>query len=115
MAVASASSPGEPEVRRAKPVTKEDLSKTQEAASSSPAESSETNRVSIRPLKRTYIKVTVDGETHNPALERWISPADGPVEFRGRHVAIRVLDRNAIQISKNGEAITGNDEDVTVN
>ncbi|PYL23694.1 MAG: hypothetical protein DMF37_09215 [Verrucomicrobia bacterium] len=55
--------PGEPEVRRAKPVTREDLTKAQETANSSPAESGEQNRVAIRPLKRTYVRVTVgDGK-----------------------------------------------------
>src|SRR6266568_4776034 len=63
--------------------------------------------------KRTYIKVKVDNE--NPAVERWISPADGTVEFRGQHISMRVLDRDAVQITKNGEALEDDDDDVTVN
>jgi hypothetical protein len=105
---------GEPEVRKAKPVTKEDLAEGSSATSSPPAESGEQNRVAIRPLKRTYVKVTV-GDNGKPAFERWVSPADGPVEFRGKRVSIRVLDREAVAITKNGQALQENDHDVTVN
>jgi len=104
-----------PEVRRAKPVTKQDLAKTQETANPSPAESGEQNQVAIRPLKRTYVRVTVGDEKGNPAFERWVSPTDGPVEFRGKHIAIRVLDREAVNITKNGKALEESDADVTVN
>ena len=106
---------GEPEVRRAKPVTREDLTKTQETPNSSSVESGEENRVAIRPLKRTYVRVTVGDGKGNPGFERWVSPADGPVEFRGKHVSIRVLDRDAVKITKNGKALEEGDEDVTVN
>src|SRR5881296_362848 len=115
-AVAAASAaPGEPEVRRAKPVTREDLAKTQATSNSSPAESGEQNRVAIRPLKRTYVRVIVGDEKGKPAFERWVSPTDGPVEFRGKHVSIRVLDPDAVKITKNGKALEEDDEDVTIN
>ena len=105
---------GQPEVRKAKPVTKEDLAQAREPANSSPPESTEQNRVAIRPLKRTYVRVTV-GDNGKPAFERWVSPADGPVEFRGKHVSIRVLDPEAVAITKNGQALQENDQDVSVN
>jgi cytoskeleton protein RodZ len=105
----------EPEVRKAKPVRPEDLAQAPPQANSSPAESSEQNRVAIRPLKRTYVRVTVGDNGGSPAFERWVSPADGPVEFHGKHVSIRVLDPEAVQITKNGKALEDGDEDVTVN
>jgi len=107
--------PGEPEVRRAKPVTRDELAKTQDTSSSPPAESGEQNRVAIRPLKRTYVRVTVGDEKAKPAFERWVSPTDPPVEFRGKHVSIRVLDPDAVKITKNGKALEDNDADVTIN
>ena len=105
---------GQPEVRKAKPVSKEELVQARAATSSPPPESSEQNRVAIRPLKRTYVRVTV-GDDGKPAFERWVSPGDGPVEFRGKHVSIRVLDPEAVAITKNGQALQQNDQDVTVN
>jgi hypothetical protein len=44
-----------------------------------------------------------------------VSPTDGAVEFRGKHVSIRVLDREAVTITKNGRALEESDQDVTVN
>ncbi len=114
VAVASTPKPSEPEVRRAQPVRPADLAKARSDVSASPATSTGQNFVAIRPLKRTYIKVIVDNESANPALERWISPADGTVEFRGKHVSVRVLDRDAVQIKKNGKALEEGDDDVTV-
>lgn len=105
----------EPEVRRAEPVRPEDLAKAAAVTNSSPAaEPAGPNRVAIRPLKKTYVKVVVDNEEMKPAFERWISPADGTVEFRGQHIAVRVLDRDAVQIKKNGKLLEDEDDDVTV-
>jgi hypothetical protein len=98
----------EPEVRRAEPVRPEDLAKSTATESSGP------NRVAIRPLKKTYIKVVVDDAATSPAFERWISPSDGPVEFRGQHFAVRILDRDAVQIKKNGKTVVDGDTDVTI-
>jgi cytoskeletal protein RodZ len=98
----------EPEVRRAEPVRPEDLAKAGAAEPAGP------NRVAIRPLKKTYIKVVVDNEAVKPAFERWISPADGSVEFRGQKIAVRVLDRDAVQIKKNGKLVADDDSDVTI-
>lgn len=105
--------PTEPEVRKAKPVLPGDLAKPQPETNPSPAEPSGQNRVAIRPLKRTYLRVTVDDQSETPTFERWVSPADGTVEFRGNHVSIRVLEPDAVQIMKNGKALEEDDEDVT--
>jgi cytoskeletal protein RodZ len=113
VAAASPRASKEPEVRRAEPVRPEDLARA--AANSSPTSGSTgANRVAIRPLKKTYVKVVVDNEDLNPAFERWISPSDGIVEFRGQHISVRVLDRDAVQIKKNGKVVEDEDEDVTV-
>src|SRR5206468_8954262 len=113
--------PKEPAVRRAEPVRPEDLAKAGAAQTASPASTAQKpaeaegpNQVAIKPLKKTYIKVVVDNESLQPAFERWISPSDGTVEFRGQKIAVRVLDRDAIQIKKNGKPVSGDDGDVTV-
>ena len=103
----------QPEVRRAEPVRPEDLAKAGVTAET-PAEANGQNRVAIKPLKKTYIKVVVDNGTVTPVLERWISPTDKPIEVTGQHVAVRVLERDAIQIRKNGKPIAQDDNDITV-
>lgn len=102
----------EPEIRRAEPVRPEDLAKA--GVAETPAESAGPNRVAIKPLRKTYLKVVVDSDATGQSFERWISPSDGVVEFRGQHIAVRVLDRDAIQIKKNGKPIAEGDTDVTV-
>ena len=104
----------EPEVRRAEPVRPEDLAKAGVTQNTNAAQSNGPNSVAIKPLKKTYIKVVVDNEALTPVFERWISPTDGPVEFHGQHIAVRVLERDAIQIKKNGKLIAEGDTDVTV-
>jgi cytoskeletal protein RodZ len=116
--VAAVQSPAkEPEIRRAEPVKAEDLAKPSAAPAKETAETGEPagpNRIDIRPLKKTYVKVVVDNEATTPAFERWISPSDGTVEFRGQRISVRVLDRDAVQIKKNGKLVTENDADITV-
>src|SRR5262249_3410945 len=111
---ANSTVPAEPEVRKAKPVSKEELAQAGAGTNSPPPQSGEQNRVAIRPLKTTYVRVTL-GDDGKPAFERWVSPTDGPVEFHGKHVSIRVLDREAVKITKNGQDLQQNDQDVTVN
>jgi len=122
-AKASVASTGanEPEVRRAEPVKPDELAEAEAAkkpkevpAVQKTTESQGPNQIAIKPLKKTYIKVVVDNESQQPAFERWISPADGTVEFHGQKIAVRVLDRDAIQIKKNGKPVAGGDEDITV-
>jgi cytoskeletal protein RodZ len=111
----------EPEIRRAEPVRPEDLAKASAATATATTtattptnDSTGPNRIAIKPLKKTYIKVTVDNDAATPPFERWISPSDGIVEFHGQHIAVRVLERDAIQIKKNGKPIAEGDTDVTV-
>ena len=105
---------GEPEVRKAQAVRAEDLDSQPTSDNSLPhAEAAET-RVDIKPLKKTYIRVRVDNAAKMPEYERWISPSDGVVEFRGQHIAVRVLDREAIQVRKNGKPLSDGDSEVTI-
>jgi hypothetical protein len=104
----------EPEVRRAEPLREEDLAKASAAPNSPASAPGGKNRVAIRPLRRTYIKVVVDNEARTPAFERWVSPSDGTVEFNGQHIDVRVLDREAVQIKKNGKSVAEGDSDVVI-
>lgn len=105
----------EPEVRRAQPIARGELAKGNVAESPAPAgEAAGETRWDIKPLKKTYIKVVVDHGTGAPPVERWISPSDGPMEFKGQHIAVRVLDREAIQVRKNGKPLAEADSDVTI-
>jgi cytoskeletal protein RodZ len=100
-----APSPTEPEVRRAVPVHPEDLIAPNVAPTGA-------NRLQITPLRKTYLRVTVDTDPE-PAFDGWLDPSDPPLSFRGRHITVKVLERGAVQITKNGAALVTGDADVT--
>ena len=110
---APSATPSEPEVRRAQPVRPEELAAA--LANSNANEPFEgQNRVDIKPLRKTYVQVTIDDDPTQPAFERWVSPSDGIVEFRGRRISVRVLDREAVQIRKNGKIVSNGDADLRI-
>ena len=102
----------EPEVRRAVPVRPEEVAAAQ--AINEAIDAQGPNRIDIKPLKKTYVQVTIDDDPTKPAFERWVSPSDGTVEFRGHRFSVRVLDREAVQIRKNGEIVSNGDTDLRI-
>lgn len=115
--VAAAATPLPPldpnaEVRRAEPVNPEDLRKAQAAVavpSPTPSPSPNENRFEIRPLRKTYVRVTMDGSGR--ATERWVNASEG-LQFKGRRISIKVLDPNDVEIRKNGKVVGRGDADV---
>ena len=105
-------SASEPEVRRAEPVHPEDLARSLSATA--PTGAPVVSRVEIRPLKKTFVRVVVDNHGLQPAIDRWINPSDSPVMLRGQHFSIRVRDRDAIEITKDGKPLSDNDPNVTI-
>jgi cytoskeletal protein RodZ len=100
----------EPEVRRAEPVNPADAKPQANAPATSTGTGPTT--LEVRAIKKTYVKVIVDDV--EPSYERWISPTDGIVQFRGSRMTVKVLDNSAVEIKKNGKRITGSDPDVTI-
>ncbi len=100
------------EVRRAEPVHAEDLAKAKAAiAAASPSPSPAANRFDIRPLKKTFVRITLDTETGRSSFERWID-VSAPMQLRGKHIAVKVLDPADIEIRKNGKIVARGDSDV---
>ncbi|MEP6822719.1 MAG: helix-turn-helix domain-containing protein [Chthoniobacterales bacterium] len=102
------------EVRRAEPVNPEDLRKAQAAVavpSATPSPSPNVNRFEIRPLRKTYVRVIMDGSGR--ATERWVNASEG-LQFKGRKISIKVLDPNDVEVRKNGKVVGRGDADVRV-
>ncbi len=106
-------SQAEPEIRRAEPVHAEDLAKAQ-AALASPTPRPAANRFDIRPLRKTYLRVTVDNGAGGKSMERWINGAEAPLQFSGKQIAVKVLDPSAVEIRKNGRIVGPGDADVRI-
>jgi cytoskeleton protein RodZ len=103
----------EPEVRRAEPARPEEVAAAQ-AENHQAINANAPNLVDIKPLRKTYMRVTIDDDPTKPAFERWISPSDGTVEFRGHRFSVTVLDRDAVQIRKNGKIVSNSDTDLRI-
>ena len=96
----------EPEVRRAQPVHPEDL-----AVPNAPTPPL-ANRIQITPVRKTYLRVIADDQSE-PIFNGWLDTSDPPLVFRARHATITVLERTAVQITKNNAALAADDKDVT--
>lgn len=103
---------GEPEVRRAMPVNPSEVAAVA-AASPSPSASPspDVNRFEVRPVRKTYVRVTVDGGGR--PTERWVDPSEG-LSFRGKRIAIKVLNPSDVVIRKNGKIVGSGDVDVRI-
>jgi cytoskeletal protein RodZ len=111
-----AASPGAsvPEVRRAQPVHPEDFVPPPNNGSTPPPNdtSASLNRVQVTPVRLTYVRVKLDNSPQ-PVFDDWLDPSHPPLSFTGRHVTMQVLDRGAVQITKNGAALASGDVDIT--
>ena len=64
---------------------------------------SEVNEFEVRPVRKTYVRVTVDGGAGR-AIERWVDASEG-LQFKGRRIAVKVLDPRDVEIRKNGKLV----------
>ena len=105
--------PTEPEVRRAQPVHPEDFTPPpNNRAASPPPNDTVAVRVQVTPVRLTYLRVQVD-DNPQPVFDDWLDPTHPPLSFNGRHLTVQVLDRGAVQITKNGAALAAGDADIT--
>ncbi len=111
MAAESPAEEGAPEVRRAEPVNPSDLARFAATGSTEPVTEG-AHRVEINPVRRTFVRVVVDGQT--TAFERWITPGEGPFRFTGKRVTVRLSDPGGVEITKNGRPLGNDDSDVSV-
>ncbi|CAN5690640.1 hypothetical protein BH20VER1_BH20VER1_30800 [soil metagenome] len=105
----------EPEVRRAEPVNPDDLIRAEAAlkaaeATPGPSPSPNSNVYSIRPLRKTFVRVVVDGKTGGK-VERWVEASEA-LQFKGQRIAVKALDPAAVEIWKNGKPVSRGDIDV---
>lgn len=72
-----------------------------------PSPSLNANLFEVRPVRRTYVRVVVDGRP----TERWLRPGEG-LQFKGRFISIKALDPRDVQVRKNGKPVGRGDVDV---
>jgi len=102
--------PTEPEVRRAEPVHPEDLARVAVSPTVPPFVS---KRLEVRPIRKTFVRVIVEKDGRRQAYEQWVGPGDPPLLFEGQRFTVHALERDSIQLRKNGKRVTEDDADVT--
>ena len=106
--------PSDPEVRRAEPVHPDDLAKaglqTAPGAELPPG----AKRLEIRPVRKTFVRVVVEKNGRRQAFEQWIAPGDRPLLFEGQRFTVRALERDSVQLRKNGKRVADDDADITI-
>ena len=100
------------EVRRALPVTP-----GQDVAEASPSPSSsatDLETLEIRVRERTWLRVTKDNQNGEPIYNDFISPRSPPIVVQGRRFWLKLPDKNALELRKNGQAVAGPDNTIVI-
>ncbi len=105
---------GEPEVRRAEPVHPEDLAKVGLQTSPGAQLPAGAKRLEVRPVRKTFVRVVVEKNGHRQPFEEWIAPGDKPLFFEGQHFTVHALERDSVELRKNGKRVSDDDADITI-
>jgi cytoskeletal protein RodZ len=108
----SASEEPKVEVRRALPVTPaEDVAQANPSPTSSPTEM---ETLEIRVRERTWLRVTKDKQNGEPIYNDFISPRSPPIVVQGKRFWLKLPDKNALELRKNGQAVAGPDNTIVI-
>jgi len=126
-AVTSPTAEGTVEVRRALPVTAADkesgnaspsVSASPSASASVEASASPSappsQKLEIKVKERTWLRVTKDRENSEPVFNDFIGPNSPAIVIQGKRFWLKALDKSALELRKNGQAVNGQDGDIVI-
>ena len=113
------------EVRRALPVQQGEQPSPSEATSAIPSETASASpspvpatepqtRLELRVLKRTWVKITKDEESSEPVFDGPAAPEDQPIVVQGKRFWVRIRDKGAVEVLKNGQRVLNSSDDVVI-
>jgi cytoskeletal protein RodZ len=112
------------EVRRALPVTaadkdtnkdtSKDATKETSDASPSPTSTAPPQKLEIKVKERTWLRVTKDRESSEPVFNGFIGPTSPAIVIQGNRFWLKALDKGALELRKNGQAVNGQDGDIVI-
>jgi cytoskeletal protein RodZ len=112
------------EVRRALPVTaadkdsnkdtNKDATKETSDASPSPTSTAPPQKLEIKVKERTWLRVTKDRESSEPVFNGFIGPTSPAIVIQGNRFWLKALDKGALELRKNGQAVNGQDGDIVI-
>lgn len=104
------------EVRRALPISPAgpaDPSSTTGAVPAADLTAAPQTKLELRVLKRTYVKVTKDEEDSEPVFDGFAGP-DQPIVVEGKRFWLKIHDKGAVEVRKNGQRILNSSDDVVI-
>jgi cytoskeletal protein RodZ len=108
------------EVRRALPVTasdkdtNKDSNKETSDNSPSPTATAPPQKLEIKVKERTWLRVTKDRESSEPVFNGFIGPGSPAIVIQGNRFWLKALDKSALELRKNGQAVNGQDSDIVI-
>jgi cytoskeletal protein RodZ len=108
----SASPEASVEVRKALPVVPgEDVAQTNGSPSST---ATAVDTLEIRVRERTWLRVTKDKPNAEPIYNDFISPRSPPIVVQGRRFWLKLPDKNALELRKNGQTVAAPDSSIVI-
>jgi cytoskeleton protein RodZ len=108
----SASAAPTVEVRRALPVDA-DFQKPEPSGSPSPADPAP-QKLEIKVKERTWLRVTKDQQNSEPVFNNFIGPNSPAIVVQGKRFWLKAVDKNVLELRKNGQAVNGQDSDIVI-
>jgi cytoskeletal protein RodZ len=108
------------EVRRALPVTASDKDTSKDSnketsdSSPSPTATAPPQKLEIKVKERTWLRVTKDRESSEPVFNGFIGPSSPAIVIQGNRFWLKALDKSALELRKNGQAVNGQDSDIVI-
>ncbi len=80
------------------------------AVAATPPPSGAIKQITLRPLKKTWVKVFRDVPNSTPVFEDWLYPDARALTFSGTKFWIEVADPKSIEVSQDGVAVPASDK-----
>jgi cytoskeletal protein RodZ len=71
-------------------------------------------RISIRPIRKTWVTIRRDVAGSTPLFQDWLYPGDGPLKLSGHKFWITVKDPTAVQITQDGQPLSPGQSDIAI-
>jgi cytoskeletal protein RodZ len=94
--------------------TSKDASNETSDASPSPTSTAPPQKLEIKVKERTWLRVTKDRESSEPVFNGFIGPSSPAIVIQGKRFWLRAMDKGALELRKNGQAVNGQDSDIVI-
>ena len=71
-------------------------------------------KLELRALKRTWVKVTKDEERSEPVFDGFAAPEDQPIVVEGKRFWLKIQDKGAVEVRKNGQRVLNSSDGVVI-